>query len=200
VHLVGEEQRSGSSHPVRLVLLGPPGAGKGTQAERLSGRLDVPHISTGDLFRAHLRDRTALGLEVQKYMDAGELVPDDVTVAMVRERLTAGPDRGFLLDGFPRNVEQARSLASTLGTTGCTLDAVVEFVVPEPVLVQRLLGRGRTDDTEAVIRRRLEVYRQETAPLLHFYRAQLVSIDAVGDVEGITKRVLDALQASTTDI
>jgi adenylate kinase len=200
VHLVGDEQRSGRSHPVRLVLLGPPGAGKGTQAERLSGRLDVPHISTGDLFRAHLRDRTALGLEVQKYMDAGELVPDDVTVAMVRERLTAGPDRGFLLDGFPRNVEQARSLAATLGTAGCTLDAVVEFVVPEPVLVQRLLGRGRTDDTEAVIRRRLEVYRQETAPLLHFYRAQLVSIDAVGDVEAITERVLDALHASTTDL
>jgi adenylate kinase len=200
VHLVGDEQRSGRSHPVRLVLLGPPGAGKGTQAERLSSRLDVPHISTGDLFRAHLRDHTPLGLEAQKYMDAGELVPDGVTVAMVRERLTAGPGRGFILDGFPRNVEQAQSLAATLGTTGCTLDAVVEFVVPEPVLVQRLLGRGRTDDTEAVIRRRLEVYRQETAPLLHFYRAQLVSIDAVGDVEGITKRVLDALQASTTDI
>ena len=188
---------------MRLVLLGPPGAGKGTQAERLSGRLDVPHISTGDLFRAHLRDRTALGLEVQKYMDAGELVPDDVTVAMVRERLTTAPDRpdrGFILDGFPRNVQQAQSLAATLGTAGCTLDAVVEFVVPEPVLVQRLLGRGRTDDTEAVIQRRLEVYRQETAPLLHFYRAQLVSIDAVGDVEAITERVLDALHASTTDM
>ena len=140
---------------------------------------------------------TPLGLETQKYMNAGELVPDDVTVAMVRERLTAGADGGFILDGFPRNVEQARSLAVTLGTTGCTLDAVVEFVVPEPVLVQRLLGRGRTDDTEAVIRRRLEVYRQETAPLLHFYCDRLVSIDAVGDVEAITKRVLDALHAST---
>jgi adenylate kinase len=199
VHPVGDEQRSGRSHPVRLVLLGPPGAGKGTQAERLSSRLDVPHISTGDLFRAHLRDHTPLGLEAQKYMDAGELVPDDVTVAMVRERLIAGPDRGFILDGFPRNVEQAQSLAATLGTAGCTLDAVVEFVVPEPVLVQRLLGRGRTDDTEAVIRRRLEVYRQETAPLLHFYRDQLVSIDAVGDVDAITKRVLDALHADITD-
>jgi adenylate kinase len=119
---------------------------------------------------------------------------------MVRERLTAGPDQGFILDGFPRNVEQAQSLAATLGTAGCPLNAVVEFVVPEPVLVQRLLGRGRTDDTEAVIRRRLEVYREETAPLLHFYRDQLVSIDAVGDIETITERVLDALHASTTDI
>jgi adenylate kinase len=185
---------------VRLVLLGPPGAGKGTQAERLSSRLDVPHISTGDLFRAHLRDHTPLGLEAQKYMDAGELVPDDVTVAMVRERLTAGPDRGFLLDGFPRNVEQAQALDEMLGAAESPVDAVIEFVVPEPVLVQRLLGRGRTDDTEAVVRRRLEVYRQETAPLLDFYSDRLVSIDAVGDVEAITERALDALHTGAKDM
>jgi adenylate kinase len=178
---------------MRLVLLGPPGAGKGTQAVRVAGRLGVPHVSTGDLFRAHLYDRTPLGLEAQKYMNAGELVPDDVTVAMVRERLTAAPGSGFILDGFPRNLEQAEALTTMLGGAENPLRAVVELVVPEPTLVERLLGRGRPDDTEAVIRRRLEVYREETAPLLHFYRAQLVSIDAVGEVETITKRVLDVV-------
>jgi adenylate kinase len=182
---------------MRLVLLGPPGAGKGTQAERLAGRLDAPHISTGDLFRAHLRDRTPLGLQAQKYMDAGELVPDDVTVAMVRERLAAGPGDRFILDGFPRNPEQAGALEAMLAAAGSRVDTVVEFAVPEPVLVQRLLGRGRTDDTEDVIRRRLEVYRQETAPLLQFYRDQLLSIDAVGDVEEITERVLDVIDRRT---
>jgi adenylate kinase len=184
---------------MRLVLLGPPGAGKGTQAERLADRLDAPHISTGDLFRAHLRDRTPLGLQAQTYMDAGELVPDDVTVAMVRERLVAEPGVRFILDGFPRTPDQARALESMLAATGSRVDAVVEFVVPEPVLVQRLLGRGRADDTEDVIRRRLEVYVQETAPLLQFYRDLLVSIDAVGDVEEITERVLDALNATSVN-
>jgi adenylate kinase len=185
---------------MRLVLLGPPGAGKGTQAERLADRLRAPHISTGDLFRSHLRDRTPLGLRATKYMDAGELVPDDVTVAMVRDRLGTESGDRFILDGFPRTPDQARALEAMLAGTGSRVDAVVEFVVPEPVLVQRLLGRGRSDDTEEVIRRRLEVYRKETAPLLQFYRDQLVSIDAVGQVEEITERVLDALQAaSVTD-
>ncbi|MHA6792729.1 adenylate kinase [Pseudonocardia bannensis] len=180
---------------MRLVLVGPPGAGKGTQAERLAERLDVPHISTGDLFRANLRDETPLGVEAKRYMDAGELVPDEVTVGMVRDRL-ADPDaaKGFILDGFPRTAAQAEALAALLAENGTELDAVVEFAVSDDVVVQRLLGRGRSDDTEDVIRRRQEVYRQDTTPLLDFYSDRLVSVDAVGSVEEITDRVTDALR------
>ncbi|WP_232663770.1 adenylate kinase [Pseudonocardia sp. TRM90224] len=185
---------------MRLVLVGPPGAGKGTQATRLAERLEVPHISTGDLFRANLTEgaETAIGLEAKRYMDAGDLVPDEVTVAMVRERLThEDAIKGFILDGFPRTLSQAGSLEQLLDERGEVLDAVVEFQVPEDVLVARLLGRGRNDDTEEVIRRRQEVYRDETAPLLEHYREQLVSIDAVGTVEEITDRVADALRTRT---
>jgi adenylate kinase len=182
---------------VRLVLVGPPGAGKGTQAVRLAERLDIPHISTGDLFRANLQPgaETPLGLEAKRYMDAGDLVPDSVTVAMVRERL-ADDDaaKGFILDGFPRTLSQASSLEEMLTERGEDIDAVVEFQVPEEELVQRLLGRGRTDDTEDVIRRRQQVYRDETAPLLEHYRERLVTINAVGTVEEITDRVADALR------
>jgi len=173
---------------VRLVLVGPPGAGKGTQAERLAQRLDVPHISTGDLFRANLKEMTPLGVEAKRYMDAGNLVPDEVTSNMVRARL-AEPDaaKGFILDGFPRTLD------IMLGELGVNLDAVVEFAVADEVVVQRLLGRGRSDDTEDVIRNRQKVYRDETAPLLEHYRDKLVSVDAVGSVEEITDRLADAL-------
>jgi adenylate kinase len=180
---------------VRLVLVGPPGAGKGTQAVRLAEELDVPHISTGDLFRANLEAETALGVEAKRYMDAGDLVPDAVTVEMVRDRLTNDDAaKGFILDGFPRTQLQAGALAGLLTERGEELDAVVEFKVPEDELVKRLLGRGRSDDTEDVIRNRQQVYREETSPLLDYYRDRLVSVDATGSVDDITERVLAALR------
>jgi adenylate kinase len=180
---------------VRLVLVGPPGAGKGTQAQRLAGRLKVPHISTGDLFRVNLQGRTALGVEAERYMDAGDLVPDEVTVGMVRARL-AEPDaqKGFILDGFPRTAAQATALDNLLADLGAPLDAVVELAVSDDVVVARLLARGRSDDTEDVIRHRQKVYRNETAPLLKHYRTSALSVDAVGSVDEITQRLTTAFQ------
>ncbi len=181
-----------------MVLIGPPGAGKGTQAVRLAEQLGVPHISTGDLFRANLKQKTELGLAAQRFMDVGELVSDEVTVGMVADRLTqADTEPGFILDGFPRTVAQADSLADLLAAADQQLDAVVALEVPEDVVVARLLGRGRGDDTEDVIRRRQEIYRSETAPLLEHYSDRLVGVDAVGEVEEITARVLEALRART---
>jgi adenylate kinase len=180
----------------RLVLVGPPGAGKGTQAVALSEKLSVPHISTGDLFRAHVSQQTPLGEEAKRYLDSGELVPDTVTNEMVRERL-AEPDAksGFLLDGFPRNTKQAEVLEQILAEQCSALDAVIQLSVPEDVVVERLLSRGRSDDTEEVIRRRQQVYHSETAPLLDHYRDILIPVDGVGDVEDISARVLAALRA-----
>ncbi|MEU9792549.1 adenylate kinase [Streptomyces sparsogenes] len=179
---------------MRLVLIGPPGAGKGTQAAVLSERLGVPHISTGDLFREHVTRGTPLGREAQRYLDTGELVPDRVTSGMVRERL-ARPDarHGFLLDGFPRTVPQARELAAMLGATGSAPDAVLAFTAPEEVVVARLLSRGRPDDTEDIIRHRQRVYQDQTAPLLAHYSGILLTVPAVGPVEDITARALAGL-------
>ncbi|MEW2246296.1 MULTISPECIES: adenylate kinase [unclassified Streptomyces] len=185
---------------MRLVLIGPPGAGKGTQAALLGRRLGVPHVSTGDLFRAHVGDGTPLGRDAQRYLDAGELVPDHITEGMVRHRL-AEPDarRGFLLDGFPRTVRQAHALATMLAATGTSLDAVLEFTAPEDVVVDRLLGRGRADDTEEVVRNRLRVYRKQTVPLLAYYADIVLQIPATGTVEEVaahTETALTTLRAA----
>ncbi|GAA4866087.1 adenylate kinase [Actinomycetospora straminea] len=182
------------------MLVGPPGAGKGTQAARLSERLDAPHISTGDIFRENMKNETDLGKEAQRYVDAGDLVPDEVTVKMVKDRL-AQPDaqEGFLLDGFPRNAAQARELEDVLSELGQRLDAVLVFEVDDEELVKRLTSRGRSDDTEETIRHRQEVYRSETEPLIEHYQDIAVRVDAVGSVEEITDRAMDALADEPDD-
>lgn len=185
---------------MRLVLVGPPGAGKGTQAGVIAERIGIPHISTGDIFRANVGQGTPLGLQAKEYMDAGQLVPDDVTNAMVADRLTQ-PDvaAGFLLDGYPRNLGQADVLAATLGEAATPLDVVVEIVVDTEHVVQRLLarGQGRADDNEDVIRHRLKVYASETEPLVGYYRERglLRTVDGVGSVDEVTARILAVLPA-----
>lgn len=184
----------------RLVLLGPPGAGKGTQAARISERLGVPAVSTGDIFRANVAGQTELGRRAQRYMDAGEYVPDEVTNAMVRDRL-AQPDAadGFLLDGYPRTDDQVVELDAMLADAGQGLDAVVELTADTDEVVTRLLGRaqeqGRADDTEVVIRRRLEVYAEQTQPLADVYagRGLLVQVDGIGAIDEVTERIMAAL-------
>ncbi|WP_328304970.1 adenylate kinase [Actinomycetospora sp. NBC_00405] len=185
---------------MRIVLVGPPGAGKGTQAARLAERLDAPHISTGDIFRENMKNETELGKEAQRYVDAGDLVPDEVTVRMVKDRL-AQPDaaEGFLLDGFPRNTAQAQELETVLDDLGQRLDAVLVFEVEDEELVKRLTARGRSDDTEETIRHRQEVYRSETEPLIAHYNDIAVRVDAVGSVEEITDRAMDALADEPDD-
>jgi adenylate kinase len=179
---------------VRIVLLGPPGAGKGTQAVKLAEKLGVPQISTGDLFRHNISTGTPLGLEAQKYLDAGDLVPASLTNALVDDRLDADDVAGgFILDGFPRSVEQAGALHDMLARRGLKLDAVLEFRVPEEELVSRLADRGRADDTEDVIRNRFRVYRDETAPLLDYYHDELKTVDAVGELDEVFARALQAL-------
>jgi adenylate kinase len=187
---------------MRVVLMGPPGAGKGTQAVVVAERLGIPHVSTGDIFRANVAGGTPLGLEAQKYMDAGEYVPDSVTNEMVRDRL-AQPDAagGFLLDGYPRTLAQVDELAGMLAATGSAIDKVVEITVDTDEVVGRLVKRaaeqGRSDDTEDVIRRRQEIYAEQTAPLTAVYAEQglLVQVDGMGSVEDVTARVLAALGA-----
>jgi adenylate kinase len=179
---------------VRVVLLGPPGAGKGTQAEKLAEKLEIPHLSTGELFRHNISTGTKLGLEAKRYLDAGDLVPSELTNELVDDRLT-NPDTndGFILDGYPRSVDQAQALHDMLERRGTRLDAVVEFRVSEDVLLERLRARGRTDDTDEVILNRMKVYRDETAPLIEYYSSELRTVDAVGAVDEVFARALRAL-------
>jgi adenylate kinase len=215
---------------VRIVLVGPPGAGKGTQAQFIASHLAVPKISTGDIFRANVSRGTPLGQKARQYMDRGDLVPDEVTIAMVRDRLAEDDAKeGFLLDGFPRNVAQAQTLEKILAEWDAKLDIVLELVVDEDEVVRRLSGRRtcsqcgriwhvlfddkrddvcddcggrlfqRDDDKEEVVRHRLEVYQEQTAPLISFYADEgiLVGIDATGPVEEVTERALAALRPYT---
>jgi adenylate kinase len=213
---------------MRLVLVGPPGAGKGTQAEFISAHLSVPKISTGDIFRANVSQGTPLGREAKKFMDAGDLVPDEITVGMVRDRLAQDDaTKGFLLDGFPRNVPQARTLDDLLLQAGTPLDVVLELVVDDDEVVRRLSGRRtcrncghiwhvdfdpptvvgvcdscggelfqRDDDKPETIRHRLEVYYEQTAPLVSYYAEErlLVGIDAMGPVDDVTERAISSLR------
>lgn len=178
----------------RAVLLGPPGSGKGTQAARVCKARGMLHLSTGDLLRAAVQDQTALGRKAKGYMDAGDLVPDDLVFALLRERLRSpAAGRGYLLDGFPRNVAQAGTLDAELGAHGIT--RVVHLKLEDDEIVRRLLGRGRPDDTEPVIRNRLKVYRAETSPLIDLYdrRGLLIPIDARGSVDDVAGRIDAAL-------
>jgi adenylate kinase len=185
---------------MRLLIMGPPGAGKGTQAAMICEEFGIPHVSTGDLFRLNLSQGTALGQEAKKYMDAGEYVPDSVTNGMVRERLKdSDASNGFLLDGYPRTVAQVAELESML--SGKSLDRVIELTADTDEVVKRLLGRaqeqGRADDTEEVIRRRLEIYEEQTAPLTALYksRGNLVQVDGLGSVAEVTARIFAALKS-----
>lgn len=180
---------------MRIVLLGPPGSGKGTQAGFLCEEWKVPNISTGEMLREAVLCQTPIGLEAKKFMDRGDLIPDALMTWMVRERLLQNDcSGGFLLDGYPRTIHQAESLGDILREAGWVLDCVVSLEVSEDELTQRMMGRGRVDDSEEVIRTRLRVYRAETEPLIQYFRerGKLIEIDGTGNVEDITKRISSA--------
>ena len=205
---------------MRLVLVGPPGAGKGTQAQFLAAHYSIPHIATGDIFRSNLKAGTPLGLQAKSFMDRGELVPDSVTNEMVRDRLLQDDlGNGFLLDGFPRNVMQAEVLRANLAEKSTPLTAVLELLIDNDEIITRLSSRRtckdcglptvnnekcpncggniyqREDDKEEVISRRLEVYLEQTAPIISFYRNEglLITVSASGSIEEITMRAISAL-------
>ena len=180
---------------MKLLFLGPPGAGKGTQAERVAEALDLAHVSTGDMFRWHVSEGTEIGLEVNAIMQRGDLVPDSLTITMLNDRISrSDATGGYILDGFPRTLAQAEALDEALDDS--SLSAVVVLDVPEDELVERLLTRGRTDDTEESVRNRLSLYAADTEPLIGFYgpRDILRRVEGVGEIEDITARILAALE------
>jgi len=186
---------------MNIVLLGAPGSGKGTQAERLAERYRLIHVSTGDLFRRHLGEGTALGRLAESYMSQGTLVPDAVTVAMIRERLEDAPeDGGLLLDGFPRTTAQATALADLLAERSQAVDAAILLDVSEERLVERLLGRGRSDDVRETIQTRLAAYREQTLPVIGYYEAlgALWRVDGEGAIEAIAQRLAAILDGLAT--
>lgn len=188
---------------MRLIIVGPPGAGKGTQASRIAASFGIPAISTGDIFRANIKNETDLGKQVKDILSSGGYVTDEVTNAIVRDRLHEDDAaQGFLLDGYPRTLAQVDALDAMLAEDGHALDAVLELTVDEEAVVQRLIKRaeieGRSDDTEQVIRERQAIYRKETAPLAELYgqRGLLVQVDGMGDVDEVTGRIEQALRGA----
>ncbi len=185
----------------RLLLIGPPGAGKGTQAARLAEAYGIPAISTGDIFRENVKNETELGREAKAFMDRGEYVPDSLTNALVRDRLShEDAKNGFLLDGYPRTADQVAELDDILAEQGNSLTAVVQLVADTDEVVRRLLNRaieqGRADDTEEVIRHRMDVYAEQTAPLIDVYSSRNLvrEVDGLGAVAEVTERILSALK------
>jgi adenylate kinase len=183
---------------VRLLFIGPPGAGKGTQAGKVAARLGIPHVSTGEMFRDHVSRCTELGQKVDAIMKAGDYVPDELTVAMLAERIAQDDaEDGFILDGFPRTEAQVESLDDLLGAQG--LDRVVVFDVDEEELVDRLLARGRSDDTEETIRNRFKIYLEQTQPLIDVYEERGITahVDGIGEIDEVTERILSELHSSS---
>ncbi|NCV98032.1 MAG: adenylate kinase [Actinobacteria bacterium] len=187
---------------IRILLIGPPGAGKGTQAALLAQHFGIPAISTGDIFRENVRNETPLGLEAKAFMDRGEYVPDSLTNALVRDRLNQEDAvAGFLLDGYPRTIDQVEELDDILEETDKKLDVVVQLTADSEELLRRLSGRaqeqGRSDDTPEVIKRRLDVYEEQTAPLIDIYasRSLVAKVNGLGEIADVTNRIIEVLDA-----